>query len=124
MRTWTYLSRLIDAWEEVNGEIDHRKPTELFRKTVQNAVGEGKALSSLHTLTATAGCPTSTQSFPTQKGEVPTEMSVMWAVIAGLISHFDADHELAGRILRYSLKLSPEFAIVLARQCQKIDSEL
>ena len=124
MRTWTYLSRLIDAWEEVNGVIDHRKPTELFRKTVQNAVGEGEGTEFIAYLDCHGRMPNLNAIISNpEEGEVPTEMSVMWAVIAGLISHFDADHELAGRILRYSLKLSPEFAIVLARQCQKIDSE-
>lgn len=124
MRTWTYLSKLYDAWEAEMGEVDRSKPSDLFRKTMQNAVGEGEGHEFVAFLNNYGKMPNLNDIISNpEEAPVPSEMSVMWAVVSGLIGHYDADHEIGGRILRYALRLSAEFGAVLVRQCHKIDEK-
>lgn len=125
MRTWTYLSKLYDAWEDVNGKLDHRNIPDLFRKTVQNTVGEGEGTEFVAFLDCFGRMPNldNILSDP-ENAVIPDDLSVSWAVVSGLVSKYENNDQLAGRVLRYACRLRAEQAIVLVRQCSKINAEI
>ena len=124
MRTWNYVSELLDAWEEEHGKIDLCKPPALLQTVIKNAVGEGEGIEFIGYLDSHGKTPDidSLLSDP-ENGEVPSEMSIMWAVIGGMVCRYKDNRKLAGRILRYAVRCNPEFATVLSMHCLSIDPE-
>ena len=124
MRTWTYVSKLMDSWEETNGKLDLRKPDPLFQIAIKNCVGEGEGTEFIGYLDYHGRTPNIDNCLNNpDDSDVPSEMQILWAMVGGMVTRYKNNRQLAGRILRYSTRMHAEFASVLAKQCIQIDGE-
>ena len=121
MRSWDNLSNICDVWEEYSESQSLDDP--MFLTCAQNCVGEGAGTEffgfldyykKLPDLDGIIQDPENGVVFPA------SDAHINWAIVCGLYQKADAKN--AGQILKYSMRMPPEFATVLIRDCiQDID---
>ena len=124
MRTWHYVSDLMNSYEETIGEIDLNRPDELFIKSVKACVGEGEGTEFIGYLDYHGKTPNIDHLLgDPENSEIPSSIQICWAVVGGIVNKFKNNKALAPRILAYACRLKAEFATILVKQCLEMDSE-
>ena len=114
LRTWDYLSHICNAWESDGRDL--KDP--LFLICAQNCLGEGAGVEfygfldyyrKLPNLDELIRDPENAQVYSS------SDAHLNWAVVCGLYSK--ADKKNAGQIIKYAMRMPPEFSVVLVQDC-------
>ncbi len=116
MRTWTYVSDLMKAWESEGKKFSDP----LFLSLAQNCVGEGAGVEFVGFLDYYKKLPDLDDIIRSPETAVVYDMSeahLNWAIICGLFNK--AEDKNAGQIIKYAMRLPAEFSVVLMRDCTR-----
>ena len=114
LRSWDNLSAICDAFEKEKGTL--KDP--LFLTCAQNCVGEGAGIEFYGFLDYFQKLPDLDSIIQDpEKAEVfsISDAHINWAIVCGLFEK--ADSKNAGQIIRYAMRMPPEFSVVLIRDC-------
>ncbi len=114
MRTWTYVSELMKAWESEGKKFGDP----LFLSMIQNCVGEGAGVEFVGFLDYYKKLPDLDDLIKSPDTAPVYEMKdahLNWAIVCGLFNK--AEDKNAGQIIKYAMRLPAEFSVVLMRDC-------
>jgi hypothetical protein len=96
-------------------------PKSLLLDTISGAVGRDVAVSFLSFIKVATRLPDIKEILETAKGEYSDEVDVLYALSGGLVSSYlrDKSDESLENLLRYTLDLKPEFAVMIVQDLQR-----
>ncbi|MEA3374043.1 MAG: MoxR family ATPase [Campylobacterota bacterium] len=109
------------SWEFVNGVLKSRISEKLLLKTIGGAIGEKLAVNFLSFAKVMHRLPDLEAVLETGSGDYPGEVDVLYALSSGLVSKLLADptDERVDNLLRYTLGLQSEFAVMIVQDLQR-----
>ena len=109
------------SWEYVNSILKSSISQDLLLDTVGGAIGKDVAVSFLSFTKVMNKLPDIQKILTCSEGEYSDEVDVLYALSTGLVSAFlkDSDDEKLDNLLRYTLDLKSEFAVMIVQDLQR-----
>lgn len=109
------------SWEFVNNILNSGMNEKLLLESIGGAIGKERAVSFLAFSKVMHRLPDIDTILKTGEGDYPHEVDVLYALSAGLSSAVmsDPSSEKIENVLRYSLELQSEFAVMLVQDIQR-----
>ncbi len=109
------------SWEFVHGVLRSRMDEKLLLDAIGGAVGRERAVNFLSFSKVMHRLPDIEAILATGEGEYATEVDVLHALSAGLVSAAlrDVNDEKIENLLRYTLELQSEFAVMVVQDLQR-----
>lgn len=111
-RTWKYVSDFMN----MKGLSD-----EIMYDTIRGTIGEGAATEFHGYCKVYGSLPDPEDILLKGKNIVPKESNVMYALISALINCVKGHKEKLNRLIEYSMKIQPEFSVVLVKDLLKTE---
>ncbi len=109
------------SWEFVHGVLRSSMSERLLLDTIGGAVGKELSVSFLSFARVMHRLPDLEKILEEGSGEYPKEVDVLYALSSGLVSKLLADQteEKVDNLLRYTLELESEFAVMIVQDLQR-----
>lgn len=109
------------SWEYVNSILNSSVSDNLLLDAVSGAVGKDVAVSFLSFAKVMGRLPDIEQILSSGSGEYSDEVDVLYALSTGLISAYlkESSDEKLDNLLRYTLDLKSEFAVMIVQDLQR-----
>jgi len=109
------------SWEYVNSVIQSSLSDDLYLDTISGAVSRDVAVSYLSFAKVQNRLPNIDDILKTSQGEYSEDVDVLYALSAGLVSAFlkDRSSEYLDNLLKYTLELKSEFAVMVVQDLQR-----
>lgn len=109
------------SWEYVNSILKSRISSELLLDALSGAVGRDAAVSFLAFSKVMNRLPDIETILKTGSGEYSGEVDVLYALSTGLVSSYlrDSSEERLDNLLKYTLGLKSEFAVIIVQDLQR-----
>ncbi len=109
------------SWEFVHGVLKSKISEQLLLKTIGGAIGEKLAVNFLSFAKVMYRLPELDVILQTGSGDYPNEVDVLYALSSGLVSKVlsDPTDERVDNLLRYTLGLQSEFAVMIVQDLQR-----
>ena len=107
------------SWEYVNSILKSGLSENLILNALSGAVGKEVAVGFLSFAKVMSRLPDIQAILETGKGDYPEEVDVLYALSAGLVSAVLRDKEKLDNLLKYTLNLKGEFAVMVVQDLQR-----
>jgi hypothetical protein len=109
------------SWAYVDSILKTNMPKSLLLDTISGAVGRDVGVSFLSFIKVIDRLPYINEILETSNGEYSDEVDVLYALSGGLVSTFlrDKSDEKLENLLRYTLDLKAEFAVMIVQDLQR-----
>lgn len=109
------------SWEYVNSILKSSMSQELLLDAISGAVGKDVAVSFLSFAKVMSRLPDIQQILSSGNGDYSDEVDVLYALSTGLISAYlkDSSDEKLDNLLKYTLDLKSEFAVMIVQDLQR-----
>ena len=109
------------SWEYVNNILKSSLAPSLLLETISGAVGRDVAVSFLGFLKVMERLPSIEKILSAEEFVYSDEVDVLYALSSGIVSHYlqNPSEEALENLLRYTLELKGEFAVMIAQDLQR-----
>ncbi|MDD2905705.1 MAG: MoxR family ATPase [Sulfurimonas sp.] len=107
------------SWEYVDSIFKSEIPANLLLNAISGAVGKEVAVGFLSFAKVMERLPDINAILQSGEGEYPQAIDVLYALSAGLVSGVLRDVSTLDNVLRYTLELKPEFAVMVVQDLQR-----
>jgi len=107
------------SWEYVDSIFKSEIPVNLLLNAISGAVGKEVAVGFLSFAKVMERLPDINAILQSGEGEYPQAIDVLYALSAGLVSGVLRDVSTLDNVLRYTLELKPEFAVMVVQDLQR-----
>lgn len=109
------------SWEFVNGVLDSGMDTSLLLDVISGAIGKERAISFLSFAKVMHKLPDIDSILSRGEAEYPSEPDVLYTLSSVLVSSMlkDPDEESLENLLKYTLDLQSEFAVMIVQDLQR-----
>ena len=114
------------SWEFVNNILKSKMPANLLLETIGGAIGRERAVNFLSFTKVMRRLPDLEEILKTGAGEQSSEVDVLYALSAGLVSKVLSapSDEAVSNLLKYSLSMQSEFAVMMVQDLQRADVKM
>jgi len=109
------------SWEYVNNILKSSLAPSLLLETISGAVGRDVSVSFLSFLKVMERLPSIEKILSAEEFVYSDEVDVLYALSSGIVSHYlqNPSEEALENLLRYTLELKGEFAVMIAQDLQR-----
>ncbi len=109
------------SWEYVNNILKSSLAPSLLLETISGAVGRDVSVSFLSFLKVMERLPSIEKILSAEEFVYSDEVDVLYALSSGIVSHYlqNSSEEALENLLRYTLDLKGEFAVMIAQDLQR-----
>jgi len=107
------------SWEYVDSILKSKVDESILLEVLSGAVGREVAVGFLSFSKVMRRLPNIDTILQTGEGEVSSEVDVLYALSSGLVSHVLKDESHVNNLLKYTLGLKSEFAVMIVQDLQR-----